>query len=303
MKLEQLYYFREAVKHSSISIAAEKNFVSQPTLSNAVNKLERELGAELLRRNSKGVVPTQLGETILDKANLIFATVDEIFDLASEQGKQGVVNISTIPCLCDRIIPKVLKQLKQQQLPVMLSVLTSESDQIAHHVSSGISSVGVVLYCDDIQENTDLQYTPLFHDEYLLYIGPYSAYWERESLTLEEAMSQPYIAWREEFQKKQGWTRMLSANGKQPNIAFRTDDIGTLKRMIAMDNYVAFFPRFMSRDDIYLQSGLVKAIPLSDAKLDLEIGYVESKKYKLNGIDKLFLQILQETIKEENIGR
>ena len=62
VKLEQLLYLQEAAKYKSISIAAEKNFISQPSLSGAINKLEKELGVELLRRNSKGVSPTEVGE-------------------------------------------------------------------------------------------------------------------------------------------------------------------------------------------------------------------------------------------------
>ena len=82
MKLEQLLYFSEAVKYSSISIAAEKNFISQPSFSSAITKLEKELDITLLRRNSRGVQPTEAGSAILEKVRGIFSLIQEIEDVA-----------------------------------------------------------------------------------------------------------------------------------------------------------------------------------------------------------------------------
>ena len=77
MKLEQLHHFREAVKYKSISIAAEENFISQPSFSASITKLEKELGVTLLRRTTKGVTPTEAGQLVLEKSKIIFDTIEE----------------------------------------------------------------------------------------------------------------------------------------------------------------------------------------------------------------------------------
>ncbi len=297
MKLEQLIYLNEAVKYKSISIAAEKNFISQPSLSGAINKLEKELGVELLRRTSKGVSPTEVGQTILEKATMIFELMQEIETIANQHGQKGTVNISSIPCICDRIIPKTkLKELSQD---VLLSITTGESSQVAHNVSSGISSLGILIYHEGLADSMDLVYTPLFRDEYVLYVGPFSPYWDADSITLDEMLKQPYIAYREEFIRNNGGLTNLLGKNSRPNVVFRTDDNESLKRMIAQDDYVAFFPKFMSRDDFYLQSGLIRAIPISDAVVSVEVGFVESTKYRLNQIDRIFLNFLKKTIEND----
>lgn len=296
MKLEQLLYLREAVKYKSISIAAEKNFISQPSLSGAINKLEKELGVELLRRTSKGVSPTEVGEVIIEKADTIFKTMKEIEEVANQHGSKGTVNVSSIPCICDRILPKTILKLKEMNENLILSVTTGESTQVARNVSSGISSVGLLIYHEGLEDSMDLKYTPLFQDEYILYVGPFSPYWDADSISLEEMLKQPYIAYREEFVRNNGGLTGLFGKNNQPNVVFRTDDNESLKRMIAQDDYVAFFPKFMSRDDFYLQSGLIRAIPVSDASVKVEVGLVESTKYKLNHVDRIFLDVLQKTI-------
>ena len=301
VKLEQLLYLQEAAKYKSISIAAEKNFISQPSLSGAINKLEKELGVELLRRNSKGVSPTEVGEIILEKAKTIFEIMHEIEEVADQHGKKGTVNISSIPCICDRIIPKTILKLKEMEQNVLLSITTGESTQVARNVSSGISSLGLLIHYEGLEDSLDLNYTPLFRDEYILYIGPFSPFWEAESITLAEMLEQPYIAYREEFIRNNGGLTGLLSKENRPNIVFRTDENESLKRMIAQDNYVAFFPKFMSRDDFYLQSGLIRAIPISDAVVEVEVGAVESTKYKLNQVDRIFLDVLQQTISHDKL--
>ena len=93
------------------------------------------------------------------------------------------------------------------------------------------------------------------------------------------------------------WTTVLGKHCT-PNITLRTDDLELLKKMIAQDDYVAFFPEFMSQDDIYLQNGSIRAVPISDCKLEIEVGYIYSKKYKLSRIDRIFMDLMVETIHE-----
>ncbi len=298
LKFEQLYHFSEAVKYNSISVAAEKNYMSQSSVSYSILKLEKELGVDLLKRNNAGVSPTQIGELILQKTEDIFKSVDEINEIAKEQRTTGEVSIACIPCICDWIIPNTLQKLKEKTADILLSVVTAESAQIIHNVSSGISGFGILINHEGLEHNKDLKYTPLFTDEYLLYVGKNSPYWDKKSITYQEFLQQPYIAYRDEFKKYNGGLSSIIESSKQPNIIFRTDDLDSIKSMITQNNYVAFFPKYMSQNDIYVQSGNIRRIQVSDRKLQFEVGYVESMKYRIKKIDKMVLAVIKETAKE-----
>ena len=198
MKLDQLHCFQEACKYRSISVAAEKNFISQPSFSSAITKLEKELGVTLLNRTSRGVSPTPAGLAILEKTQNIFDLVGDINDLASTYANRGSVQLATIPDICDKILPISAQLAKAKKLQLQLSVHTAESDEIYHSVLSGVDSLGVVFFSTRVQ-SPELRFTPLFEDEYVLCVGPQSPYWEAESITIKEAMAEPYIAYREEF--------------------------------------------------------------------------------------------------------
>ena len=105
MKLDQLHCFQEACKYHSISVAAEKNFISQPSFSSAITKLEKELGVTLLNRTSRGVSPTPIGVVILEKVQGIFELVEDIQSVATAHSSYGTVQLATIPDLCDKILP------------------------------------------------------------------------------------------------------------------------------------------------------------------------------------------------------
>lgn len=296
MKFEQLVYLSEAAKYKSISVAAEKNYISQPSLSGAISKLEKELGVELLNRNSKGVTPTEIGEEVLEKARDILEMTQEIRDIASEYERKGTVSISSIPSFCERIVPQTMVRIRENNLALTLNIITGESEDVARDVSSGVSSLGFLIHYNGLEDNYDLQYTPLFKDEYVLYVGPFSPYWEADSISMDEVINEPYIAYREEFLKKKGGLSSMFDSGHMPNVVFRTNECTLLKQMVAQDNYVVFFPRFMSRDDFFLQNGLVRALPVRDADLEFEVGFVESTKYKPGKIEHAFLDVLGDTL-------
>ncbi len=301
MKFEQLHLFKEAVKYNSISIAAEKNYMSQSSVSYSIVNLEKELGIELLKRTNAGVTPTQLGEIVLQKTEDIFKSVDEIVQVTKEQLNAGEVNITSIPCICDWIIPKTIQRLKEHTADIILSVTTAESSQVAHDVSSGISEIGILINYGELERNTDLKYSPLFCDEYMLYVGKNSPYWDRDSITYGELVKEPYVAYRDEFRKYNGGLTNMIGTDKLPNVIFRTDSLDSIKSMIIHNHYVAFFPRYMSGNDVYIQSGLIRRLPISDKNLEFEVGYVESMKYKPNKIDKIVLDVIRKMVKEIKI--
>ena len=225
----------------------------------------------------------------------IFELVEDIQSVATAHSGYGTVQLATIPDLCDKILPISAQLAKAKNLNLQLTVHTAESDEIYHSVLSGVDSLGVVFFSTRVQ-SPELRFTPLFEDEYVLCVGPHSPYWDAESITIAEAMQQPYITYRDEFIKNNGGVSDVF-KGMTPNIVLRTDDIESIKKLISHDNYVAFFHRHMNSDDIYRTSGAIRAIPISDYDTSMQIGYIESTKYKLSNADRAFLEILKAAVR------
>lgn len=292
MKLTQLQYFIEAAKYNSISIAAEKNYISQSALSSSITNLEKELNILLLERNCKGVQPTAVGNQVIEKAVEIFSIIDEIRAFSPDYQSE-MIHISAIPCICDFLIPECIMRLTKNNLPLKLSVHTDETTEIIRKVASGFSSIGLIINDSTLYLGT-LEYYPLFNDRYVLYVGQASPLYNKKSITLQEALLEPYIAYREEFQTQNTGLSSLFNGIQKPNIAFRTDELSNIRRMIQYSNYVAFFPEKMSQKDIYLENESIRAIPISDFDTNISVGYVINPKYRIPNIINDFIKSICE---------
>lgn len=298
MKIQQLFYFQQAAKYHSISVAAKKNYIAQSSLSASISRLEKELGASLLKRTTSGVELTEFGQVVLEKAETIFAAQKEILEACGDTQYTDTISINCIPGICSRVLPQMVQALREIKPGITLSVTTAESREIARNISAGYWEFGILIYGEFLKEFRDLEYTPLFGDKYQLYVGKNSPLWGRKEISMREVLQQPYISYRDEFRTDNGGlSAMLSAEEK-PRVAFRTDDLDSIKRTVSMTDHVAFFPKFMAADDVYLENGLVQGIPVVDRDLSFEVGYLKSRKYRLSILDKTVIAVLESTVRD-----
>lgn len=76
MDLKQLQYFIAVIEHMNYSKAAEKLHISQPSLSNAIKKLEQEVGSSLLERNTRNLQLTEAGQLLYERAKVILKNME-----------------------------------------------------------------------------------------------------------------------------------------------------------------------------------------------------------------------------------
>src|SRR3954451_6590024 len=99
MNLRDLQYLVALADHRHFGRAAEACFVSQPTLSTQIKKLEHELGVELIERNPRGILPTQAGNRVVGRARVVLAEVDSIRDIArqAQDPESGSLRLGLFP--------------------------------------------------------------------------------------------------------------------------------------------------------------------------------------------------------------
>lgn len=127
MRIEQLRYFIEVAKTSSINIAANNLYLTQPSISEALKKLEAELDIALLERSHTGVSLTEAGKLILPMAEDIIhqseALQEQVQRLKAAQMTQPMVNdlkVGVVSALAKMLIPQLTRQLSQRYPEITL---------------------------------------------------------------------------------------------------------------------------------------------------------------------------------------
>ena len=142
MTLTQLKYTLAVAEEGNFTIAADKCFVTQPTLSMQVQKLEEELGVKLFNRNTKPIKLTQIGNKILSQAKTIVEEAKRMDDIvAIEKGEvKGDFKLGIIPTVMPTLLPLFLNTFIKKYPKVNLKIEESTTTCLAF-LSTIVSTV------------------------------------------------------------------------------------------------------------------------------------------------------------------
>lgn len=168
MTITQIEYIVAVEKNGSFVTAAEKCFVTQPTLSMQIQKLEEELGMKIFDRNHHPIIPTEMGKLIIEQAKKVLFERDKIDELISSQKKEliGSLNIGVIPTVAPSIIPQAMKSFVKKYPSVEISITEMNTDQIIHKLKHGEIDFGILstpLYEKSLKES------PIYREPYVVY--------------------------------------------------------------------------------------------------------------------------------------
>lgn len=146
MRFEQLRYLEAALRTGSFRQAAKELDISQPTITNQVQRLEEDLGVVLVVRGAKGVRPTYAAERILPHVVAAVQAEHLMREEASAIGglKLGTVRLGTVPAGSQTILPGVVKRLLSDFPNVRFEVEEGPSRMVSRGVLSGHFDVGLV---------------------------------------------------------------------------------------------------------------------------------------------------------------
>ncbi|MFD8894053.1 LysR family transcriptional regulator [Streptomyces sp. NPDC059558] len=146
MQFQQLLYFVAVAETRHFTRAAERVHVAQPSLSQQIKALERELGAELFSRARGNITLTDAGETLLPLARRILADADtarlEVQELA--QLRRGRVRLGATPSICTGLLPDVLRAFHDAHPGIELLIEESGSLDLVRELARGALDLALI---------------------------------------------------------------------------------------------------------------------------------------------------------------
>ncbi len=147
MTIQQLEYIIAVDKQRHFGHAAESCFVTQPTLSAQVSKLERELDVILFDRTKMPVIPTEIGMQVIEQAKRVVSESKGIYELLAQlKGDvSGVIKIGIIPTLAPYLLHRFIKSFLEKFPKVKLQVEENVTDEILRKLKNDELDLGIVV--------------------------------------------------------------------------------------------------------------------------------------------------------------
>ncbi|NDW19470.1 hydrogen peroxide-inducible genes activator [Dysgonomonas sp. 216] len=171
MNIQQLEYIIAVDNHRHFAKAAEASFVTQPTLSMMIQKLEDELGVKIFDRSQLPVQPTPIGIQVINQARVIVSQVKQVKEIIQEERGiiQGVFRLGIIPTIAPYLLPGLMKVHEENGFDIELAIEETTTGQIIERLGNGTLD-GAILATP--LKNEKIQEYPIYYEKFYAYVSP-----------------------------------------------------------------------------------------------------------------------------------
>ncbi|MCF6295108.1 MAG: LysR substrate-binding domain-containing protein [Flavobacteriaceae bacterium] len=185
MTITQLHYVLAVAEHQNFTKAAEKCFVTQPTLSMQIQKLEDQLNILIFDRSKKPIELTDVGKKIVHQAKNIVNEADRIKDIVDQQKGfiGGEFKLGIIPTVMPTLLPMFLKTFIKKYPKVKLKIEELTTEEIISRINDGHLDAAIAA---TPLENEDIKERVLFYEPFVGYIPSHHRLSEKSKIDISD---------------------------------------------------------------------------------------------------------------------
>ncbi len=261
MNLRDLEYLVALAEERHFRKAAEKCFVSQPTLSGQLRKLEDELGVVLMERTSRKVLFTPAGDAITAQARRVLAETKELRDIARTftEPMSGELHIGLIPTVGPYLLPHIIPVLKQHFPELHIYLYEAQTHSLLKQLADGDLDCLILAQLEHMDNFGSL---PLYDEPMRLALPAEHAWAEREQIALSELQGEKLLMLEDGHCLRDQAMGFCFAAGIGEDNHFQATSLETLRNMVAAGSGLTLIPQLA----IGLHNGNlgVSYIPVTD---------------------------------------
>ncbi|UUZ97387.1 LysR family transcriptional regulator [Paenibacillus sp. P25] len=291
-----MQYFVEVARHQSFSLAAEHLHISQPSISQAISALEKELNVKLFERSRSGVQLTKTGQALLKKAQSTLNLIQDIYDEARAEAHSltGSLQIAAIPSMCNAYLSDVLSIYKKKHPHVRLEVNEDGTKQIMQDVIAGRADLGFISSQPGDLIDNRIEFQRMLSGTYMACIGKHSPVPLYNPMPAEVIAGEPIITFKPNYRQEEYLKKLLKTD--RLNVLLTIGYTEAAKKMIAEGVAIGFYPDFSIKKDPYVQSGDIIPLDIQNNDLMLSFGWIRLKAGHLSKAASEFIKVLKNVI-------
>ena len=300
MTLQQLKYVITVAETGTITEAAKKLYISQPSLTNAIHDLEKEMNVEIFHRTNKGIDISKEGEDFLGYARQVLeqaAILEDKYKNGSGGKKQFCVSTQHYSFAVNAFVD-LIQQYGQEEYD--FSLRETQTYEIIEDVAKMKSEIGI-LFLNEFNEKVlrklmkanDLEFHPLFTARPHVFISRRHPLADHTIITNEELEAYPYLSFEQgEHNSFYFSEEIFSTTERKKNIRVR-DRATLFNLLIRLNGYTVcsgVIDRNLNGEDII-------AVPLQDES-EMQIGYLTHRRGMRSRLGETYLAFLKEYLKD-----
>ena len=236
MQLQQLVYFVAVAETRHFGRAAQQVHVAQPSLSQQIRTLERELGADLFHRARGNIALTDAGEALLPVARRMLADADnarvEVQEIAGL--RRGRVRLGATPSLCAALVPRVLAAFHRRHPGIQLLIEEGGSRDLVSQLATG--SLDLALVIVPLQRHDPALATTELFNEDLVVVSPQrpggKAGNEPAPMHITDLRERPLVMFRHGYDLREATLAACRAEGFEPGYAVEGGEMDTVISLV-----------------------------------------------------------------------
>lgn len=253
MDIKQLHYFIAVSEQMNFSKAAERLHISQPSLSNAIKKLEQEIGSPLLERNTRNLQLTEAGELLFERAKVIVKNMEVLKIEMDEVIVHGTRDI-TIGVMesIKHWLPKVIANYKKDYPHMTIHLVDILGSK---RVKKSLKSYKThLIITNQLMDDPELEVQTLYEERLVAVLPLHHPLAQKDTLTISDICEEPFIISTEGFQTRRDILTSFEQAGKNINIQFEIERFETAVSLVREHLGVTILP------ENYLQGPTAKTI-------------------------------------------
>lgn len=241
MNLRDLRYLVAVADLRHFGKAAEACYVSQPTLSTQIKKLEEFLGVQLIERNNKQVMLTPVGAEVVERARRVLHQVDDLIELcrASRDPLSGEIRLGFIPTIAPYLLPYLVPVLRERLPRLKPYLYEDQTARLVERLRRGEVDAALMAVPVDAP---DLRYVELFAEPFLLALPVDHPLTAKERVTLDDLKEHRLLLLDEGHCLRDQALDICNMAGVRHEDEFRATSLETLRQMVASGAGITFLP-------------------------------------------------------------
>ena len=255
MNLRDLRYFVALADTRHFGKAAERSFVSQPTLSAQIKKLETYLGVQLIERQPRKVTLTEMGARILPLARSILQESDEIVSLARNDHDplSGKLKVALIPTIGPYLLPLVARKLRKQLPRLKVMLYEYQTQPLLEKLRAGDIDLGILALPVPLD---GLEARPLYEEDFTLAVPSNNPLAKRSNVKIDDLTGETLLLLEDGHCLRDQALDVCSRIDVKESEDYRATSLETLRQMVAAGLGITLLPKLATRGPFGSGQGL-----------------------------------------------